>query len=69
MRIKVHRALCEAHGVCRRFAPSVYHLDDEGYLDLHLLEVPPELERDARFGATACPAMAISLLDVEVDVV
>ncbi len=63
MRIKVHRSLCEGHAVCRRFAPTVYQLDEEGYLDLHLVEVPPELERDARFGGTACPALAISIIE------
>jgi len=67
VRIKVHRALCEGHGVCRRFAPTVYQLDDEGYLDLHLVEVPPELERDARFGGMACPALAISIIESDVD--
>lgn len=65
MRIKVHPGLCEGHGVCRRFAPSVYQLDADGYLDLHLLDVPPELEGDAAAGADACPARAISVLRVQ----
>lgn len=62
MRIKVHPGLCVGSGACRQFAPSVYQLDAEGYLDLHLLQVPPELEHDAAFGASACPARAISVL-------
>lgn len=62
VRIKVHPSLCVGNGACRQFASSVYHLDDEGYLDLHLLQVPPELERDAEVGASACPARAISVL-------
>ena len=62
MRIKVHPSLCVGSGACRQFASTVYQLDDEGYLDLHLLQVPPELERDAAFGASACPARAISVL-------
>lgn len=63
MRLKVHPGMCEGHGVCRRFAPTVYELDDEGYLGLRLLQVPPELEEQARFGAQACPARAITLID------
>lgn len=63
MRIKAHPGLCEGHGVCRRFAPSVYQLDEEGYLDLHLLQVPPELESEAMLGAAVCPAHAISVID------
>lgn len=62
MRIKVHPGMCEGSGACRQFASTVYQLDDEGYLDLHLLQVPPELERDAAYGASACPARAISVL-------
>jgi ferredoxin len=62
VRIKVHPSLCVGSGACRQFASTVYQLDDEGYLDLQLLQVPPELERDAAFGASACPARAISVL-------
>lgn len=62
MRIKVHPGLCVGNGACRHFASAVYQLDGEGYLDLHLLQVPPELERDAALGASACPARAISVL-------
>lgn len=62
MRIKAHPGLCEGHGVCRRFAPAIYQLDSDGYLDLHLLEVPPGLEADAVLGAEACPARAITIL-------
>jgi ferredoxin len=62
VRIKVHPSLCVGSGACRQFASSVYQLDDEGYLDLHLLQVPPELERDAANGASACPARAISVI-------
>jgi hypothetical protein len=40
----------------------VYSLDAEGYVDLHLLEVPPEFADAARLGASVCPARAISIL-------
>lgn len=63
MKVRAHPALCNAHGVCRRWAPDVYELDDEGYLDLHLLAVPPELEDQARLGATVCPSVAITIVD------
>jgi ferredoxin len=62
VRIKVHPGLCVGRGACRQFASAVYQLDGEGYLDLHLLQVPPELERDAEVGASACTARAISVL-------
>ena len=49
-------------GACRQFASTVYQLDDEGYLDLQLLQVPPELEGDAAYGAGACPNGAITVI-------
>lgn len=62
MRIKVHPSLCVGNGACRQFGSTVYQLDDEGYLDLVVLQVPPELEQDALRGASACPTRAISVL-------
>ena len=57
-----HLGLCQGHGLCQRWAPSVYHLDEEGYLDVHRMAVPPELTHDARLGATVCPAHAITVV-------
>lgn len=62
MRIKVHPSLCMGSGACRQFASSVYQLDDEGYLGLQLLQVPPEFERDAAYGASACPNGAVTVI-------
>jgi len=68
MRIKAHPGLCNGHGLCRRFAPSVYQLDDEGYIDVHLVEVPPELEAAAELGAAVCPAGAITIIRGDVPI-
>jgi ferredoxin len=43
--------------------PAVYPLDDEGRNALTELEVPAELEDQARLGADACPERAISIVD------
>lgn len=61
VRVKVHPGLCEGWGNCHRWAPSVYPLDDEGYVDVHLVEAPAELAEAARRGAEVCPARAISV--------
>lgn len=63
MKIRVHPGLCEGHGLCWRFAWTVYQGDAEGYVDLHLLEVPPELAEAAALGAELCPARAITVID------
>jgi ferredoxin len=44
-------------------AGEFYELDDNGY-NLHrgeTLDVPPGLERTARYGATVCPERAIHI--------
>ena len=51
MRIKVHPGLCNGWGECHRWGREVYPLDEEGYCELRLLEVPPEMEDHARLGA------------------
>ena len=63
VRIRVHPGLCEGWGNCHRFAAAVYPLDREGHVDLHLLEVPAELAREARLGAAACPEKAITIIN------
>jgi ferredoxin len=47
------------------WAPEVYPLDDDGMIDIHLLEVPPQLAEAAWMGAQACPAGVISIVDVK----
>lgn len=59
-KVRAHRGLCEGWGECRRWAPSVFHLDEEGLIDIHVLAVPAGLAREAMIGASACPEQAIS---------
>lgn len=62
--VRVHPGLCEGWGNCHRWAPEVYPLDADGMIDVHLLEVPPELAEAAWIGAQACPAGVISIVGV-----
>jgi ferredoxin len=61
--VRAHPGLCEAWGQCHRWAPEVYPLDDEGYLDIHVLEVPPEHAVRAWMAAKACPVGVITVVD------
>jgi ferredoxin len=63
VRIKVHPALCNGWGECHRWGREVYPLDEEGLCEIRLLEVPPELEAQARLGASACPEQAITVIE------
>jgi len=62
VRIKVHPGLCNGWGECHRWGREVYPLDAEGYCEMRLLEVPPEMEDAARHGAAACPEQAITVI-------
>lgn len=62
MRIKVHPGLCDGNGICHRFCPDVYPLDEDGLIDVHRLEVPVEHEPWAEMGAQACPNQAITVI-------
>lgn len=66
VRVKVHPGLCEGWGNCHRWAPALYELDDKGLIDLHVVDVPPEMAEAAWLGAQACPAGVITVL-AEID--
>lgn len=62
VRIKAHQGLCKGWGNCHRFAPDVYPLDEDGMIDIHLLDVPASHALAAWQGATACPEQAITVI-------
>lgn len=64
VRVRVHPGLCQGYGNCHRFAAAVFTLDAEGYVDLHLVDVPAELAEPARLGASVCPEGAITVIEV-----
>jgi ferredoxin len=60
--VRAHPGLCVGWGECHRWAPNVYPLDEFGQLDIHVMEVPSEHAEDAWWGASACPARAITVI-------
>ncbi|MDQ6934340.1 MAG: ferredoxin [Actinomycetota bacterium] len=62
MHIEVHREVCEGHGLCEQTAPTVYEVDEEGYVRLLQEDLPPELEATAEAGARVCPVAALTVL-------
>lgn len=63
MRIQVDPDTCTGHGRCYTLAPGVYEADDDGYCATRALDVPPELEAQARLGVTNCPERAITVVE------
>jgi ferredoxin len=65
MKVKIDGELCTGHGRCSVVAPQFYRLDDNGYNADRgkTLDVAPELETAARFGAKKCPERAIRIIE------
>jgi ferredoxin len=63
IRVEVNRGKCCGYGICAEICPSVYKLDEQGFLYLHD-DVVPEGARDrAVEGADACPEAAIRIIN------
>jgi ferredoxin len=63
MRLVVDPIACDAHGLCVEMLPELITLDDWGYPILAAPGVPEELERLARSAVSACPTLALRLVD------
>jgi ferredoxin len=59
MRVDVDRARCEGHGMCEDAAPEIFHLDDDGELEILLEEIPEHLQRKAEAAVRVCPVAAL----------
>lgn len=62
VKIRAHPSLCLGYGLCHRFAREVYHLDEEGHIAFHRLDVPADLAYEAWIGASVCPQRAITVI-------
>lgn len=63
MRFVVDPIACDAHGICVELLPELIALDDWGYPILTAPEIPEQLERLARSAVSACPTLALRLVD------
>lgn len=63
MKIHVETIECSGHGQCHLLSPEIYDLDDDGFVTVTDLDVPPGLEEAAARGANACPSRAITIAD------
>jgi ferredoxin len=61
MTVKIEREKCCGYGICAEICPSVYKLDDQGFVYLDSDVVPAGDEAAAEEGADACPEMAIAV--------
>jgi ferredoxin len=59
MKIRIDKPKCVGHARCAAVSPELFLLDDEGYIAVEEIEVPPGMEELARRGARACPERVI----------
>lgn len=63
MKIRVDKARCAGHARCAAIAPELFELDDDGYIAVEEIEVPPGQEDLARRGARACPERILTVIE------
>lgn len=61
MRLTIDRDRCSGHGRCYTLHPELFSADEEGFPELSMPIVPPELEAGASEACDACPERAISV--------
>jgi len=59
MKIRIEKAACVGNARCAAVAPELFPLDENGYIAVEEIDVPPGKEALARRGARACPERII----------
>ena len=65
LRVVADRSKCCGYGLCAQMCPEVYKLDEGGLVYLASDIVPAGLEEEAREGASACPAEALAIEEIQ----
>jgi ferredoxin len=64
LRVIVDRSRCCGYGLCAQLCPEVYKLDENGLVFVESEAIPGGLEEEAREGAAACPAEALTIEEI-----
>lgn len=59
MKLRIDKASCVGNARCAAVSPELFPLNDEGYIAVSEIDVPPGMETLARRGARACPERII----------
>ncbi|HWK52314.1 MAG TPA: ferredoxin [Steroidobacter sp.] len=59
MKIRINKAACVGNARCAAVSEELFPLDDDGYIAVEEVIVPPGKEELARRGARACPERII----------
>jgi ferredoxin len=59
MKLRIQKAACVGNARCAAVSEKLFPLDDDGYIAVEEIDVPPGMEELARRGARACPERII----------
>lgn len=59
MKIRINKSACVGNARCAAVSEQLFPLDDDGYIAVEEVDVPPGMEELARKGARACPERII----------
>ncbi|MFI6365108.1 ferredoxin [Nocardia sp. NPDC050630] len=59
MKVFVDSDRCRGHGVCTGLCPQVFAINDDGYAQVQMSDVPDEFSEAVESAAQACPEHAI----------
>lgn len=59
MKIRIDKTACVGNARCAAVSAELFPLDDDGYIAVAEIDVPPGMEELARRGARACPERII----------
>ena len=63
MKIRIDKARCVGNARCAAVSEQLFPLDEDGYIAVAEVVVPPGMEELARKGARACPEKIIIVED------
>lgn len=64
MKVKANKDMCAGHACCNVKCPEVFGLDEFGYIELLMEDVPDHLKEKVRAGALHCPENVIQVIDI-----
>jgi len=59
MKLRINKSACVGNARCAAVSEQLFPLDDDGYISVEEVDVPPGMEDLARRGARACPERII----------
>lgn len=63
MKVRIDKAACVGNARCWAVSPELFPLDDDGYILVEEVEVPPGMEDLARRGVRACPERVMQIME------